>query len=433
MKPLVMVTLSTMTTGLIAGTSLMNSVQAAPSKPFAGQTIIVDWAPPSVALSNQFTKQTGIKVKWVDLGWDAEQQLIATSAVAHAYYADVTDVDWSKVGEYYDTKWFVPLNQYFPVKQMEKDAPQLNEFVVKGQLIGVPVDASFMVTTVNQKDFTRAGIKSMPRSFAQYTHDLQLLQSKHVNASPLGIPFAAAEGLSTYWYETTAAMGGHIFGPGNKPLFTSPSSPGYKAMAWMVNAYKTGLVPKAMVNTPDSEEQQSDMANNRVATLFSDYSGNVAGIYNQPSQSKVVGQVAYIPTPGVNGATNLGNPDGLGIPVTAKHQGAAAVFLQWFTSSKVQAEMAGAGGYKVVVGMPMRASSMAILAKEDKNPKDGWAELMKLFKNVQPVFPQGGPPWYAQFSNAVYTNLHNAALGSESVQQAIAAIASTVTQLNASQ
>ncbi|MCL6442501.1 MAG: extracellular solute-binding protein [Alicyclobacillus sp.] len=432
MKKLSVVGISTIVTALLTGALApgVSPVQAAGAKPYAGQTIIVDWAPPSPALSAKFTAETGIKVKWVDIGWDAEQQLIATSAAAHTYFADVTDVDWSKVGEYYDTKWFVPLNQYFNIPQLKKDAPQLNEFMVNGQLIGVPVDASFMTTTINTADFEKAGIKTPPKTFAKYNADLKLLQRKHVSAHPLGIPLAAAEGLSTYWYETTAAMGGRLFGPGNKPLFTSPNSPGYKAMEWMVNAYKSGLVPKAMINTTDSEEMQSDMAHNRIATIFSDYSGNVAGIYNDPKQDPHPGQVKYIPTPSVKGEVNLGNPDGLGIPQTAKHVGAAAVFLNWFTSSKVQAELAGLGGYKVVVGMPMRISSMKMLAKEDKNPKDEWNTLIRLFKNVQPIFPQGGPPWYAQFSNAVYTNLHAAALGTESVAQAIQAIANTVNELN---
>ena len=71
---------------------------------------------------------------------------------------------------------------------------------------------------------------------------------KGVAANPLDIPFAAAEGLSTYWYELTGAFGGQVLTASYKPEFTSPSSPGYKALAWMVNAYKTGLVPKANLN-----------------------------------------------------------------------------------------------------------------------------------------------------------------------------------------
>ena len=46
----------------------------------------------------------------------------------------------------------------------------------------------------------------------------------------------------------TAAFGGNVLSATYKPLFTSPSSAGYKAMTWMVNAYKSGLVPKANLN-----------------------------------------------------------------------------------------------------------------------------------------------------------------------------------------
>ena len=50
-----------------------------------------------------------------------------------------------------------------------------------------------------------------------------------------------------------------------------------------------------------------------------------------------------------------------------------------------------------------------------------------------PVFPgPGAPPWYSQFSNAVYTNIHQAAAGAETVQQAVTNIANQVNQLKAS-
>ena len=69
-------------------------------------------APPKAMLA-KFTSQTGIKVNWSYLQWDDLQTKIAAAAEADTYFADVTDVDWSKVGEYYVTKWFLPLNQYF--------------------------------------------------------------------------------------------------------------------------------------------------------------------------------------------------------------------------------------------------------------------------------------------------------------------------------
>jgi multiple sugar transport system substrate-binding protein len=45
------------------------------------------------------------------------------------------------------------------------------------------------------------------------------------------------------------------------------------------------------------------------------------------------------------------------------------------------------------------------------------------------VFPAGAPPWYPQWSSAVYTNIHAAAAGQETVKQAITNIVNTVNQL----
>ena len=64
-----------------------------------------------------------------------------------------------------------------------------------------------MVSSENTKDFKSAGITSTPTSIAQYTADLQKLAKSGVDPHPLDIPLQAQEGLSTYWYETTAAFG----------------------------------------------------------------------------------------------------------------------------------------------------------------------------------------------------------------------------------
>jgi multiple sugar transport system substrate-binding protein len=405
-----------------------------PKKPYEGQQITVANAtnPPDQASLAQFTKDTGIKVHWVNIGWDSLQTKITAAATSNTYFADVVDVDWSRVGEYNKTKWFTPLNQYMNPNSLKSDVPQLDSFTANGQLIGVPVDASIMVTTVNQNDFKKAGITNMPTTIQEYTDDLKKLQQTGVNAHPLGIPFAAAEGLSTYWYELTSAFGGSVLGDKNQPLFTDPSSPGYKAMQWMVDAYKTGLVPKENINITDSSEFQSEMAKHKVSTIFSDYSGNIGSIYDVASESNVVNQVQYIPTPGINGVgSNLGNPDGMGIPKTAKYPGAAAEFLKWYTSKQVQADLSGLNGASAgsIVGFPMRSSSMEMLTQANKVVQG--KELVDLFKNHSaPVFKNGGPSWYSQFSSAVYTNIHSAALGQEAVDQAVKAIANTVNQLN---
>ena len=380
----------------------------------------------------KFTAQTGIKVNWDYVQWDSLQTKIAAAAQAHSYFADVADVDWSKVGEYYATKWFMPLNKYFPLSSVKSQFPQAPAFIRNGELMGMPMDGSLLVTTINEKDLKAAGVTKDPTTLAQYETDLKAIAAKTMVKHPLDIPFAAAEGLSTYWYEMTAAFGGNVLSANYKPLFTSPSSPGYKAMTWMVNAYKTGLVPKANLNEQDYQALEADQAHGLTASAFSDYSGDLGTIYNVPSESKVVGQMKYIPTPGESGVgSNLGNPDGIGIPVEAKHVQAAVAFMKWMEEPANQAAFAGADGAKDVIQtfpLPANRGGLSALVKSGKVP--GAATLESLIENhAKPIFPAGAPPWYSQFSNAVYTNIHEAAAGSESVASAINSIASTVKSL----
>jgi multiple sugar transport system substrate-binding protein len=398
-------------------------------------TVAVAYPAPPKALLDQFTKQTGIKVTWVNIGWDDLQTKIAAAMSANTYFADAADVDWSKVGEYQKTGWFYPLNKYFNVASLRTDMPQLNTFVSDKELMGVPFDSSFLVTTVNTKDFAKAGITTMPTTLAGFTAALQKVGKANNLASPLDIQFATAEGLSTCWYQMTAAFGGQVLTAQDTPAFTSPSSPGYQAMAWMVNAYKSGLVPKANINTTDYQGFTTEMAKNRAAAVQCDYSGSVASIYNVPASSSVVNQTQYIPTPGATGVgLNVANPDGIGIPKTAKNVAGAVKFINWFTDTENQALWAGLDGPKDVVStfpLPARLSSFNLMIKAGNIEQA--SQLAAILKaHAQAPFPNGAPPWYVQFSAAVQTNIHEAAAGQETVQQAVTAIAGQVNQLKAS-
>lgn len=398
-------------------------------------TVALFLAPPPKASLDAFTASTGIKVRWSTVDWDSLQTKIAAGATSNTYFADATDVDWSRVGQEGKLGWFRPMEDYVDAKSSAADMPQLSSFRSGGHIVGVPFDASYLVTTVNTSLFKKAGITTMPTTISQYTADLQKVKSSGASATPLNIPFAAAEGLSTYWYQTTQAFGGTVLDASGKPRFTSPGSAGYKAAEWMVGALKSGLVPAGNINVTDSQGQQTLMAKGAVASTFGDYSGNIGSLYDVPSSSSVVGNVQYLPTPGVSGvAANVSNPDGIGIPKTAKYPKAAAEFIKWFTSAKNQADFAGASGpSKVMPGyfLPSRLSGLTRLTAAGK--LTGGQQLATLLKTSTPTFEKGAPTWYPQFSNSVYTNLHAAAAGSKTVAAAIAAIAATATKLSSQQ
>ena len=424
--------------GSSSSSSSASASPAALASPTPGSSITVVYhypAPPKSVLA-QFTAQTGVKVNWVEVGWDNLQTKIAAAAASNTYFADLTDVDWSKVGEYYKTKWFTPLNSYFDTSALKADMPQIDTFASNGQQLALPFDSSFTVTTLNTKLAKAAGVTATPTTLTGYTAALKQIKSKGAVASPLDIPFAAAEGLSTYWYQLTAAYGGQVLDASYNPQFTSPSSAGYQALQWMVNAYKSGLVPKANIGVTDYQGFTSEMAQGRVASVLSDYAGTVGSVYDVPASSKVVGQVQYIAMPGVSGpAANLSNPDGIGIPKTAKNVAGAVAFIKWFTNTGNQAVWAGLNGSADVISgfpLPARVSSLQLLASGNKVA--GASELLTLLKTSRAEFPgPGAPPWYSQFSNAVYTNIHQAAAGSETVAQAVNNIATQVNQLKASQ
>jgi multiple sugar transport system substrate-binding protein len=422
--------------GLVTLAAACGSTSTTSSSSSPGSiTVAVAYPAPPKALLDQFTKQTGIKVTWVNIGWDDLQTKIAAAMSANTYFADAADVDWSKVGEYQKTGWFYPLNKYFDVASLKSDMPQLDTFISDNELMGMPFDSSFLVTTVNTKDFAKAGITTMPTTLSAFTADLKKVGTANGMANPLDIHFATAEGLSTCWYQMTSAFGGQVLTAQDDPAFTSPSSPGYQAMTWMVDAYKNGLVPKGNINETDYQGFTTEMAKNRVAAEMCDYSGSVASIYNVPSSSSVVNDTEYIPTPGATGVGgNVANPDGIGIPKTAKNVAGAVKFIKWFTNTENQATWAGLKGSSDVVStfpLPARLSSFNLMVKAGNIAQA--SQLASILQaHAKAPFPNGAPPWYVQFSAAVQTNIHEAATGQETIQQAVSAIAAQVNSLKSS-
>ena len=129
-----------------------SSTQPAATGSIKGQTINVAIAyPEPKAMIAKFTAQTGVKVNWNYLQWDDLQTKIASAAEANSYFADVADVDWSKVGEYYKTKWFKPLNSYFSLSGVKAQYPQATSFIRNNTLMGMPMDGSMLVTTCQQE------------------------------------------------------------------------------------------------------------------------------------------------------------------------------------------------------------------------------------------------------------------------------------------
>ena len=67
-----------------------------------------------------------------------------------------------------------------------------------------------MVTTVNTEMFDEGRRERNADDHGRVHGATHKIKAKGVVEYPLNIPFAAAEGLSTYWYQTTGAFGGTV-------------------------------------------------------------------------------------------------------------------------------------------------------------------------------------------------------------------------------
>ena len=69
-----------------------------------------DWAIPADEQLDEFTKETGIEVVVNEVGWDDIREKMVTASAGGQAVADVVEVDWSWVGEFYAADWLEPLD-----------------------------------------------------------------------------------------------------------------------------------------------------------------------------------------------------------------------------------------------------------------------------------------------------------------------------------
>ncbi len=381
------------------------------SESIRGQTItvLVPYKMPQKLL-DEFTAQTGVKVNYVVTGWDATHNKLLVANEANTYIADVAEFDWSFTGQFAGAKWVEPLEGLVDQKTLDDIKATDAAFTSGGKTYAACYSNDFRVSMYNKAMFAHAGITQFPATFDELSTDVQKLKNSGVQY-PLAVPMAATEGGVTPWYLLTLAMGGQLFDDHNNPVFSDPNSAGYKALQWEVDAVKNGWV------SPGSVELNDDIALNKFtggqnAILLATGPGNMPPA-NDPSQSNIAGHAQIALVPGMTGAGgSFGLPEGLSIPVTAKHKAAAAAFIEWWEQPKNAIAI-----YNTQGSLPCGASTLKQLS--DSGQLQGGDVVTAELPHVGPLFPGGAPIWYSQFSADAQGLLNAAVKGDMSVSDAL--------------
>lgn len=364
------------------------------------------------AMTDDFTKATGIDVDLQTMPWDNIRPKIVTAMVAGTPPADVIEFDWSWVGQFGAAKWFTPLDANFD-KALIADMPTASVFTYDGQLLGVPYANDFRLHNINKAYLDKAGITELPKTPDDIIKAARLLKEKKVVEYPISVPLSATEGAATAWYFMTRVFGGTLFDDEWKPLFVAEDSPGYKALQWVIDALHAGLINPAMTGMSDQQDTDA-FAHGAAAIDLAGHPYDLA-IFADKQRSTITGD-ATVALTGIDPAQlrTVGLPEALGVPANSEHKEAAVKFIQYWADHQPAI-------YQSMAVLPTRISALEKLSSEGK--LSGGHEIARIGGYTQAIFPQGTPPWYSEFSSAVSATINQAAKGQITVKAAMQQIA----------
>lgn len=156
--------------------------------------MVPDWAVPTDEMLDSFKKETGITVNMNIIAWENIKDKISIAAVGGTAAADVVEVDWSWVGEFYSADWLEPIE----LSKEEIDAmPSIQPFIIENKVLALPYANDFRLAYYNLKHFKDAGINKVPESWNDVYNALKTIKSVGVSKYPFSMPLNADESCTT--------------------------------------------------------------------------------------------------------------------------------------------------------------------------------------------------------------------------------------------
>lgn len=353
--------------------------------------MVPDWGAPTQKMLNQFEKKSGVKVNVQPTSWDDIESKVSIASNGKQAPADVFEVDWSWVGEFEKANW---LSKIDVSKSDVKDIPSLSTFKIDGDYYAMPYSNDVRILYANKKMLADAGVNKMPTSWNDMDTDMKALKDKSVVKYPLQFPLRAEEKTTTSFLTYAYLRNGIIF---NKDNSLNKKS-ALDTFKYINNAVKSGYIDPDSVST-DGMDTFNGLNQGKGAMLIGPSSFTVSS--NNKKVSKVVGQIEPLTIPSNDGSApkTIAYTEAVGISKFSKKKKAAAKFVKWYTSAKVQKQL-----NKELNNIPTRTSVLQQLV-DDKTIKNGDI-LVKSNKIVSMPFPNGVPDNYGKISSAIFNTVN---------------------------
>lgn len=219
------------------------------------------------------------------------------------------------------------------------------------------------------------------------------------------------EAIVGRFYELVVANGGQLFNDDFSPAFNSDA--GKEALNWFADLYNAGAVPAGTTNYL-WDDLGNGFASGTIA-LNLDWPG-WAGFFNDPSASKVAGNVGVAPAPKGSAGVRTGWSGFHGFSVTedCANKEAAASLVAFLTNEDSQKLESSAGP------LPTRTAVWDHVSAEAEG--DAFrSEVLAAFKETAATaFAVPPTSLWIEATNLIYPELQAAILGDKTVDEALA-------------
>lgn len=373
-----------------------------------------DWAISADEQLSEFTEETGIEVVVNEVGWDDIREKMVTAASGGQAVADVVEVDWSWVGEFYAADWLEPLE----VSEEDKtDMPTLQTFTKEDKVLAIPYANDYRLSYYNTEQYAQAGIKDEPQTWNDVLEDCRVLKSTGTVEYPFAIALNAEEKTSTCLMWLAYTMNGVIYNEDG----TLNEASVKEALKYMET-----LVKEELVDPADKTSSGMDAYKRITGGTASFLTGPTSFVSRSTNEEEcsVAGQITPILVPGKEGKSDktMALPEGLGVTKFSENKEAAKKFVEWYTSSDMQKKLNETNS-----AIPTRNSVLKELI--DNGTIQNAGAMMEEADLISSPFPGGIPSYYAEMSNAMYNAIHKMALGELTADEAFDEMNTKITEL----
>ena len=408
---------SAMTFVLLAGCGSSGDTAEESNESGEGDKItfmVPDWGVPTDEQLAAFTEETGIEVEIAEVGWDDIREKIATAASADECAADVVEVDWSWVGEFYAADWLEPLDVSDDDKE---DMPTIETFTIDDKVLAMPYANDYRLGYYNTEQFAKAGITEEPQTWDDVLEACRTLKSTGTVEYPFAIALNAEEKTSTCLMWLAYTMNGVVWNEDG--TFNEES-------VMEALKYLETLINEELVAPEDKTSSGMDAYMRICGGTASFLTGPTSFVSRSQNEElcSVVGQITPILVPGKDGKAEqtMPLPEAIGVSSLSENKEAAKKFVEWYTSADMQKQLNETNS-----AIPTRNSVLEELINDGVIENAG--AMLEEAKLVSSPFPNGVPSYYAEMSSAMYNAINKMALGELTAEEAYEEMSSALNDL----